>query len=127
MVDVAANVRDAWVSFETVIVTAPVVAELYVPSAALVAVTVHVPDDVTDRVAPLSEHPAVPADVREYVTAPLPEPPAVESVRVDPTFTVLSTRVSDAWVSAGPPLLSHVAMYEPDDSRSRQVLLPEPP
>jgi hypothetical protein len=49
----------------TVIVTAPVVAELYVASAAFVAVTVHEPVEEVERTAPLSEHPAEPAEVSE--------------------------------------------------------------
>jgi hypothetical protein len=49
----------------TVMVTAPVVAELYVASAAFVAVTVHEPVEEVERTAPLSEHPAEPAEVSE--------------------------------------------------------------
>jgi hypothetical protein len=65
IVDVETNDSAAWVSFETVTVTGPVVADAYVASAALVAETVHVPADVDDRTAPASEHPALPAEVTE--------------------------------------------------------------
>lgn len=50
-------------------------AAAYVPSAALFAVTTHVPARALLNTSPLIEHPALPADVTEYVTAPLPEPP----------------------------------------------------
>ncbi len=43
------------------------------------AVTVHVPTDVYERVVPTTEHPAVPADVTTNVTAPVPDPPVVAS------------------------------------------------
>ncbi len=48
-------------------------------SAALVAVTPQVPADVYERVEPTTEHPAVPTVVTVYETAPVPEPPVVES------------------------------------------------
>ena len=110
MTAVVEMVRDACVSLDTVMVTAPVVAEPYDASAAFVAVTVHVPADEEESTAPTSEQPAVPTDVTEYVTAPVPEPPDVDRVRVDPTFTVLSTMVRGDCASAGPPLVSHMAM-----------------
>ena len=53
-------------------------------SAALVAVTVHEPADVADNVEPDTEHPAVPAVVTAYDTAPVPEPPDVDNDRPDP-------------------------------------------
>lgn len=68
------------------------------------------PAETDERTAPVSEHPALPADVTANVTAPVPEPPAVERVRVDPMLTVLSTMVNGACAIAGPPLLSQVAM-----------------
>ena len=59
------------------------VAARYVESAAFVAVTVHVPGDVYERVelfVPETEHPAVPAEKILKVTVPLPDPPVVASV-----------------------------------------------
>ena len=53
-------------------------------SAAFVAVTVHEPADVADNVEPDTEHPAVPADVTAYDTAPEPEPPDVDNDRSNP-------------------------------------------
>jgi hypothetical protein len=44
----------------------------------LVAVTPQVPVVVYERVLPVIEHPAVPTVVTAYVTAPVPDPPAVE-------------------------------------------------
>ena len=90
IVAVAVNVSADCVSFDTVMVTEPVVAEPYVPSPALVALTVHVPDDVGDNTAPESAQPAEPAETRENVTEPDPEPPVVVKDNVVPTFIVLS-------------------------------------
>jgi hypothetical protein len=61
----------------TVKVVADDDASLKLVLAAFVAVTVHVvpTPPVVDRVAPTSEHPAVPGLVTEYETAPSPEPP----------------------------------------------------
>src|ERR1700677_814913 len=50
-------------------------AAAYVPSDALFAVTTHVPARALVNTSPLITHPAVPADVTEYDTAPLPDPP----------------------------------------------------
>jgi hypothetical protein len=90
IVAVAVNVSADCVSFDTVMVTEPVVAEPYVPSPALVALTVHMPDDVGDNTAPESAQPADPAETRAKVTEPEPEPPVVVRVNVVPTFIVLS-------------------------------------
>ena len=56
-------------------------------SCALVTVTVHevpLPPVVFRVVPPLMLHPAVPADVTAYVTAPSPEPPDDVSVSGTP-------------------------------------------
>ena len=111
----------------TVMVTAPDEAIAYVASAAFEAVTVHVPADVTDNTAPLNEQPAEPADDTTYDTRPLPEPPEVERVNVEPSVNVVSTRDNAACDNAGPPELSQMAMYAPEDSRFEHVLVPEPP
>jgi hypothetical protein len=55
-----------------------------VESAALVAVTVHEPAEVNERVLPETEQPAVPAETSEKVTAPEPEPPVVVRARLEP-------------------------------------------
>jgi hypothetical protein len=55
----------------------------------LVAVTVHVPAAVALNVDPLTEQPAVPADVTAYVTAPVLEPPLVVNETVDPKVPVV--------------------------------------
>ena len=53
-------------------------------SLVFVAVTTHVPADATDNNDPDTEQPvAVPSDTA-YVTAPVPEPPAVDNVNVAP-------------------------------------------
>ena len=127
IVAVAAKVSVACVSFETVMVTVPVEIELYELSAAFVALTVQVPDDEGVNTAPDNEQLAEPADTSEYVTEPVPEPPVVVNVNVVLTFIVLSAIKSVACANAGPPLLSHVAMYEPVVSTSEHVLVPEPP
>lgn len=90
IVAVAVNVSADCVSFDTVMVTVPVVADPYVPLAAFVALTVHVPDEVGVNTAPESEQPADPAETRAKVTEPEPEPPVVDNVKVAPTFIVLS-------------------------------------
>ena len=74
----------------TVIVCAALEATRYEESAAFVAVTAHVvpASPETDRVVPEMEQPAVPVVVTAYVTAPVPEPPEVERVRVLPNATV---------------------------------------
>ena len=115
------------VRFDAVMVTAPDEAAAYVASAAFEAVTVHVPDDVTDNTEPLSEQPAEPTDETTNDTRPLPEPPEVERVNVEPSVNVVSTRDNAACDNAGPPELSQMAMYAPDDSRFEHVLVPEPP
>lgn len=52
---------------------------------AFVAVTVHVPGVLAFSTLPLEmEHPAEPAEVTANVTAPVPDPPEVVSVRVEP-------------------------------------------
>ena len=66
----------------------------YVASAALVAVTEHVPCEVYDSVDPVTEQPAVPADVTAYVTAPDPEPPLVASATVEPIVPDVVVTVS---------------------------------
>ena len=53
----------------------------YVASDALVAVTLHVPVDVTVSVDPLMAQPlAVPLPVTAYETEPVPDPPVVVRV-----------------------------------------------
>ena len=53
-------------------------------SLVFVAVTTHVPADATDNNDPDTEQPvAVPSDTA-YVTAPVPEPPAVDKVSDEP-------------------------------------------
>ena len=86
----------------TVIVCAELVATKYEASAALVAVTAHVEPatPVTDNVEPEIEQPAVPAVVTAYVTAPLPEPPDVESVNVSPKATLEAEDIDNvAWAA----------------------------
>ena len=98
------------VRFAAVIVTAPDEPAAYVASAAFEAVTVHVPDDVTDNTEPLSEQPAEPTDDTTNDTRPLPEPPEVERVKAEPSVNVVSTRDNAACGNAGPPELSQIAM-----------------
>ena len=108
----AVSIRDnaLCVRFAAVIVTAPDEAAEYVASAAFEAVTVHVPADVTDNTAPLNEQPAEPTDDTTNDTRPLPEPPEVERVNVEPRVNVVSTRDNAACDNAGPPELSQIAM-----------------
>ena len=83
----------------TLMVTVPVVAELYVESEAFDAETVHEPTDDVDNTAPDNEQLADPADTSEYVTAPVPEPPEVASVRLVPNIVAVAAKVSVACVS----------------------------
>jgi hypothetical protein len=83
----------------TLMVTVPVVAELYVESEAFDAETVHEPTDDVDNTAPDNEQLADPADTSEYVTAPVPEPPDVASVRLVPNIVAVAAKVSVACVS----------------------------
>jgi len=69
----------------------------YMPLAAFVAVTVHVPGDVALNVVPLMiEQPAVPVVVTAYVTAPLPEPPEVARVRSVPYVPLVEVSTTAA-------------------------------
>jgi hypothetical protein len=74
--------RTAFGAEEIVTVVATEVAGAYVVAAALYAVTVHVPPDlaVSTPVVDIAQPVAVPF-VTVYVTAPVPVPPAVASVR----------------------------------------------
>lgn len=64
---------------------------------AFVAVTVHVPGEVAFNTLPLEmEHPAVPAEVTAKVTAPVPEPPDVVSVRAEPYVLLVDVIESEA-------------------------------
>jgi hypothetical protein len=66
----------------------------YMPLAAFVAVTVHIPGDVARRaLPPVTEQPAVPEVVATYVTAPLPEPPEVARVRSVPYVPLVDVNV----------------------------------
>ncbi len=75
-------------------------------SAALVAVTVHVPTLAYERVVPDTEQPAVPALVNANVTAPPPDPPVVASaakifgnVTVSPVVKTASFLAGEEWVN----------------------------
>ncbi len=64
---------------------------------AFVAVTVHVPGVFAFNTLPLEmEHPADPAEVTAKVTAPVPEPPEVVSVRAVPYVLLVDVTDSDA-------------------------------
>jgi hypothetical protein len=65
------------------------------PSAALVAVTEHVPGDEADKVEPFSEQPALPA-VATKLTAPEPEPPLVVRLNGVPTMPDVDVTVNAA-------------------------------
>jgi hypothetical protein len=66
----------------------------YAPDAALVAVTMHVPAVVVSRDDPVIEQPVAVPSVAAYVTAPVPDPPDVSSVRGVPTVPVKVERES---------------------------------
>jgi hypothetical protein len=60
----------------------------YVASPALVAVTEHVPALVAESALPLIAQPLAVPLLTVYVTAPVPEPPLVVSVKGVPTVPV---------------------------------------
>lgn len=68
-------------------------------SAAFVAVTVHEPADVADNAEPDTEHPAVPALVTAYETAPEPEPPELVNDNCEPYVTEVELTINDVCVT----------------------------
>jgi hypothetical protein len=68
-------------------------------SAALVAVTLHVPAEDTDREEALTRHPDAVPLVAAKLTAPVPEPPLVVKVNGVPKTPAVEVNVSGAWAA----------------------------
>lgn len=62
----------------------------------MVAVTVHVPALVAERLEPESVQPAVPEEVTVNVTVPVPDPPLVVNTSAEPYVPEVFDTVSDA-------------------------------
>jgi hypothetical protein len=71
----------------------------YVESAALVAVTVHVPGLVASNLLLEIKQFAEPELLRTYVTAPLPEPPLVVRVSELPTVPYVEVSLRVDWAT----------------------------
>jgi hypothetical protein len=77
------------------VVVGELIAE-YVRSAALVAVSLHVPAFVASNLPLAIKQPAEPELLITYETAPVPEPPFVVSVRAVPTTPLVEVSVRAA-------------------------------
>ena len=87
------------VTITNVTVTTADVSDEYVESAALVAVTVHVPADDALRSEPDTVHPAVPAETTAYEYEPDPDPPEAMSGTGVPAVPAEALSVTADWDS----------------------------
>jgi hypothetical protein len=94
--DVEVTVSAAWVAPAKVTVVAGDEVAAKVASAALVAVTEQVPEDVVVKVEPLTAQPVAVPLVTAKVTAPVPEPPNVVRVSGAPATPLVEVTVSAA-------------------------------